>query len=151
MSIKFIGMTRDISSEELILIYLGLTNTPLIHWGINLPVFKKYSKYAGVLICLRLTNTVICLYLTNTLGINVPVSNRYTGALICLHLTKYNAWGINLQGFNKIHWGINLPVWGINLAVSNNNTGPFILLCLTNKLFKYLLLSNKFFHVILYQ
>ena len=133
---------RDISSEELILIYLGLTNTPLIHWGINLPVFKKYSKYAGVLICLRLTNT---------LGINVPVSNRYTGALICLHLTKYNAWGINLQGFNKIHWGINLAVWGINLAVSNNNTGPFILLCLTNKLFKYLLLPNKFFHVILYQ
>ena len=142
---------RDISSEELILIYLGLTNTPLIHWGINLPVFKKYSKYAGVLICLRLTNTVICLYLTNTLGINVPVSNRYTGALICLHLTKYNAWGINLQGFNKIHWGINLAVWGINLAVSNNNTGPFILLCLTNKLCKYLLLSNKFFHVILHQ
>ena len=135
---------RDISSEELILIYLGLTNTPLIHWGINLPVFNKYRKYAGLLICLRLTNTVICLYLRNTLGINVPVSNRYTGALICLHVTKYNAWGINLQWFNKIHWGINL-------AVSNNNTDPFILLFLTNKLFKYLLLSNKFFHVILYQ
>ena len=134
LSIKFIGMMRDISSEELILIYLGLTNTPLIHWGINLPVFNKYSKYAGVLICLRLTNTVICLYLTNTLGINVPVSNRYTGALICLHLTKYNAWGINLQGFNKIHWGINLAVWGINLAVSYKYTGALICLCLTTTL-----------------
>ena len=88
LSIKFIGMIRDISSEELILIYLGLTNTPPDTVGINLPVFNKYSKYAGVLICLRLTNTVICLYLTIHWGINVPVSNKYTGALICLHLTK---------------------------------------------------------------
>ena len=36
--------------------------------GVNLPVFNKYSKYTGVLICLRLTNTVICLCLKNTLG-----------------------------------------------------------------------------------
>ena len=55
-----------------------------------------------------------------------------------------------------MHWGINLPVsykihWGINLPVSNNNTSAFIFLCLTNKRLKYLLLSNKFIYVILYQ
>ena len=54
----------DISSEELILICLGLTNI----LGINLPVFNKWSKYTGVLICLCLTNTLICLCLTNTPG-----------------------------------------------------------------------------------
>ena len=46
--------------------------------------------------------------------------------------------------FNKIHWGINLPV-------SSNNAGAFIFLCITNKRLKYLLLSNKFIYVILYQ
>ena len=97
-------MLSDFSSEELILICLGLTNT----LGINLPVFNKYSKYAGVLICLRLKNTVICLCLTNTQG-------------------------------------------HINLPVSNNNTGAFIFLCLTDKRLKYLILSNKFIYVILYQ
>ena len=35
--------------------------------------------------------------------------------------------------------------------MSNNNTGAFIFLCLTNKRLKYLLLSNKFIYVILYQ
>ena len=63
-------------------------------------------------------------------GINLPVFNKYTGALICL--------------CHKIHWGINLPV-------SNNNTNAFIFLCLTNKRLKYLLLSNKFIYIILYQ
>ena len=44
LSIKFIGMIRDISSEELILIYLGLTNTPPDTVGINLPAFNKYRN-----------------------------------------------------------------------------------------------------------
>ena len=35
--------------------------------------------------------------------------------------------------------------------MSSNNAGAFIFLCITNKRLKYLLLSNKFIYVILYQ
>ena len=61
-----------------------------------------------------------------------------------------------LQKIQKVHdWrmigGTKFPYkeyspifFSINLPVSNNNTGAFIFLCLTNKRLKYLLLSNKF-------
>ena len=68
---KYIGMLSDISREELILICLGLTNTG----AIDLPVFNKYIKYAGVL-NLPVSNKYR----------NLVMFNKYTGALICLFL-----------------------------------------------------------------
>ena len=82
-----------------------------IHWGINVPVFNKYT---GALICLCLTlqhwGINFPVSNNNTETFNLPVSYKYIGALICL--------------CSKIHWGINVPVsykihWDINLHVSN--------------------------------
>ena len=59
------------------------------YWGIDLPVFNKYIKYAGVL-NLPVSNKYCNLPMFNkyTRGINLPVFNKYTGALICLFLTN---------------------------------------------------------------
>ena len=45
------------------------------YWGIDLPVFNKYIKYARVL-NLPVSNKYR----------NLPMFNKYTGALICLCL-----------------------------------------------------------------
>ena len=47
------------------------------YWGIDLPVFNKYIKYARVL-NLPVSNKYR----------NLPMFNKYTGALICLFLTN---------------------------------------------------------------
>ena len=62
-------------------------------------------------------------------------------------IQKVHDWRMigELNSHTKIFSNIFSPIFfSINLSVSNNNTGAFIFLCLTNKRLKYLLLSNKF-------
>ena len=87
LSIRYIGMLSDFSSQELILINLPASNK---YGNRNLPMSNKYT---GALICLcvtKYTGALICLCLTKCSGALICLClTKYTGALICLCLTKY--------------------------------------------------------------